>query len=258
MRHEMLKRLIATARAVYRGAYAPGIDGIPPEPETPEALALQSMGVEHALQRTARRGLSIGTVIDVGASDGRWSEACKLYVPQARYLLIEAQAIHEPALKRYCATHPNAQFIVAAAADQVGAELYFDDSDPFGGQAHRQRSASATNRVPVTTIDHEVLQRGLDGPYLIKLDTHGFEVPILRGAERALQNAELLIIEAYNFRIAPEALLFHELIAYLDQRGFRVVDLSEPLWRAKDGAFWQIDIFFQRSDRREFSDHGYS
>jgi hypothetical protein len=39
----------------------------------------------------------------------------------------------------------------------------------------------------VTTVDIEVAQRALLGPYLIKLDAHGFEVPILIGAQEALK-----------------------------------------------------------------------
>jgi hypothetical protein len=36
-------------------------------------------------------------------------------------------------------------------------------------------------------------------------------------------------------------------------RGFRVIDLSEPLWRSKDGALWQLDLFFVRGTRPEFA-----
>src|SRR6516164_124386 len=92
----------------------------------------------------------------------------------------------------------------------------------------------------------------LPGPYLIKLDTHGYEVPILCGATETLRNTNLLVIETYNFRFIESSLLFHEIIAYMRERGFGVIDMSEPHWRVLDFAFWQIDLFFVRLNRPEF------
>lgn len=44
------------------------------------------------LARIASRGFAIGTVIDVGASDGHWSEITEQFWPDARYhLALEAQ-----------------------------------------------------------------------------------------------------------------------------------------------------------------------
>ena len=43
-----------------------------------------------AIQRLLQRNIEIQTVIDVGASDGRWSELCMQSYPEAFYYLIEA------------------------------------------------------------------------------------------------------------------------------------------------------------------------
>ena len=94
--------------------------------------------------------------------------------------------------------------------------------------------------------------RGLPGPYMIKLDTHGYEVPILLGAKETLRKANLVVIETYNFRIQGSSLLFHEMVAYMRERGFGLIDMSEPLWREFDRALWQIDLFFLPLDRPEF------
>jgi len=102
------------------------------------------------------------------------------------------------------------------------------------------------------SIDSLVAERGLPPPFLVKLDTHGFEAPILAGAAETLRRAELLVIEAYNFRLTPECLRFHELIAYLEQRGFRCLDICEVSRRA-DGVLWQMDLFFARGDRSQFA-----
>jgi FkbM family methyltransferase len=226
----------------------------PPEEllvEPPEIVTLRAMSTDRALWRVANRGLEIGTVIDIGASDGRWSDVCAKHYPDAHYLLIEAQDPHEEALKAYVSAHPRAQYVLAAAGDACG-EIYFDDSDLFTGFASKVRSEGARKVVRETTIDHEIGTYGLPGPYLIKLDTHGYEVPILCGAAETLRNTNLLVIETYNFRLIEGSSLFHEIIAYMRERGFGVIDMSEPHWRVLDFAFWQIDLFFVRLDRPEF------
>jgi hypothetical protein len=44
--------------------------------EPPEIATLRAMSTDRALWRVANRDLEISTVIDVGASDGRWSNVC--------------------------------------------------------------------------------------------------------------------------------------------------------------------------------------
>lgn len=223
-----------------------------------ESVAFSALSTDRALAKIKRSGIEIATVIDVGASNGMWSAVCEKHFPDADYLLIDAQNVHEPALREYCRSRRNAQFLTAAAGDALGS-VYFDDHTPFGGVASKDKTDFAYTEVKQTTVDHEIRERRLSAPYLLKLDTHGYEVPILEGAsEIVLKHASLLVIECYNFRILPRSLLFHEMISYLRERGFGVIDASEPLWRPRDGAFWQFDLFFTRLDRPEFGVNTYT
>lgn len=216
----------------------------------PTLLALPA-----ALARVSQHIPHIGTVIDIGASNGQWSEQARAFYPSAAYYLIEANPFHDPALKAYSRARPNTRYVLAAAGDHVG-EVHFDLSDPFGGVAARTPRAGS-HILPMTTVDTEVEKHGLQPPYLIKLDTHGFEVPILEGAAQALTQAQLLVIETYNFRLEPGSLLFYEMCAYLAERGFRPIDLCEPLFRPQDGVLWQFDLFFARASHPVFSIQGY-
>jgi FkbM family methyltransferase len=217
---------------------------------------LDPSSMRAGLQRAADRGIEVGTIIDVGASDGRWSDLALASFPNARSLLVEMNEEHVPGLLAFKQRRPGADYVLAAAGAKVGHIHINITDDPFGGAA-LPAEAAGSKRVPATTIDHEVASRGLPGPYLVKLDTHGFEVPILEGAHKTLREASLLVIEVYNFTLMPGALRFHEMIARLDAAGFRPIDLCEPMYRPKDGAFWQCDLFFARSDRREFASNTY-
>lgn len=225
--------------------------------EPPETIAFRAASTVRALERIASRGLDIGGVIDIGASNGMWTAAVLPIFQKARYLLIEAQSGHVDSLNDFVNAHQNTEYILAAAGDEEG-EIYFDDSNLFGGLASKEQTASAKKRVPMITVDAEVKRRNLPGPYLLKLDTHGFEVPIIQGALETLKSTNLVVIETYNFKIAPGSLLFHEMCTYMERLGFGVIDISEPLWRTHDQSFWQIDLFFVRLDRPEFSYLSYS
>ena len=200
------------------------------------------LSLDAAMRR--RREVKVQSVIDVGASDGRWSERMLKHYPGAHYLLVEAQeAAYGDGLRRLKAAHDNVDYALCAAGDHDG-EIYFDAEDPFGGRAATTPYPHHNIIVPVATLDGLVRQHQLENPYLVKLDTHGFEVPILEGAKETVQQASMLIIEAYNYSLCPGCLRFYELCTYLEARGFRCADWFEPLHRPSDGAFWQMDMVF--------------
>lgn len=226
--------------------------------ECAENVAFSSMSTSHALKRIAERGTAIDSVLDVGASNGSWSLEARQCWPDAHYHLIEANEQHKPALEAVCGAVPRFSFVLAAASDEPGTVL-FDGSDAFGGLAMKGESQSKRSDRTVTaiTLDDEVKSRGLAGPYMVKLDTHGFEVPILNGAKEVLAEANLVVIETYNFQLETDSLKFWQICQFMDDLGFGVIDISEPLWRDYDKALWQFDLFFVPKTRQEFSYNKY-
>lgn len=200
--------------------------------------------MEGALQRAAERGVKVNSVIDIGASNGMWSEICLKYFPDARYLLIEAQEPHRKGLEAFTQKYKNVEFEMAAAGEKEG-KIYFDNSDLFGGLASETPLPGGCIEVNVTSIDAQVKKHNLKPPFLIKLDTHGFEMPILNGGNDALENTSLLIIEQYNYQLTDNSLLYFQLTDYLFKKGFFSVDIVDLLLRPKDNTFWQMDVFYQ-------------
>lgn len=196
-----------------------------------------------ALSRCIKRGLEVNTVIDVGASNASWSDECMKHLPNANYLLIEAQAPHRQRLESFVKQHNNAEYLLAVAGDKPG-KIHFDNSDLFGGVASKSAFEKNSVQLPMTSIDKEIAERALEPPYILKLDTHGFEIPILQGAEEMLKQTELVIIETYNYKISPESVLHHQMCAFMSEKGFRVVDIVDPYRRLSDLALWQVDTFF--------------
>ncbi len=210
-------------------------------------LLTEQTSTRAALGRIAGRGLEIASVLDVGASDGSWSLAARALWPDARFHLIEAFDHWRPALESLCAREPSFSHVVAAAGASEG-EIYFRNNPaaPYGGAAS-ERPIDGGWRVPQVSLAGEARRLGLPAPYLIKLDTHGFELPILEGARPLFADAALVVIETYLFRLRENGPLFHEIVSFMEDHGFRPTDLSDPLWRATDQALWQIDLYFVRA-----------
>jgi hypothetical protein len=111
--------------------------------------------------------------------------------------------------------------------------------------------------VPARTLDEIMATHALRGPFFLKLDTHGFEEQILAGAPALLKQTSIAVIEAYNHRMGHDNLLFHELCALMADRGFRVLDFFDPLYRPHDGSFWQADFAFARAEWPGFKHQSY-
>lgn len=212
--------------------------------------------MEEGFKRCLKRGLKINTVIDIGASDGRWSERLMKFYPDANYLLVEAQQGHLEGLKACKDRNPKLDFVLAAAGREEGT-IYFENSNLFGGLASETPLGDNCIEVPVISMDVEINKRKLTGPYLLKLDTHGFEIPILEGAKEVIQAAGLIIIEVYNFQLTKDSLKFWEMCSYMEKLGFLPVELVDLMLRKNDGAFWQMDLFFIPSKSPVFLNNTY-
>lgn len=209
-----------------------------------------------ALARVRAHGFPVASVIDLGASDGRWSRKTMVHFPQARFLAVEPLEERAAALEALKAECPRFDYVIAAAGSggasevrlNVSADLDGSTVDGQGGQARTVRSA---------TLDELVTERKLPGPHLIKFDTHGFEDEILRGAEETLSRTSVIIMEVYNFQISPHALRFPRMCARMEELGFRCYDMADPLLRPHDRCLWQMDFYFCRADAQPFSHSQY-
>jgi FkbM family methyltransferase len=196
------------------------------------------------LELLRRIGVAPATIVDVGASDGQWSELALQTFPAAQLVLFEPQPVHAAALDAFAATHPGASVVRSAVGAEPGTTL-FDAADPFGGVLQKERTADSIE-VPVTSLDAALADAA--APFLVKLDTHGVEREILAGAKETLARSAAWIVEAYSYEIEPGCLRFWELCAAMDEHGLRPVELVDVMHRTRDGTLWQMDIFFVRDD----------
>jgi FkbM family methyltransferase len=202
-----------------------------------------------------RLGYHPGTIIDVGVADGTFD----LYTifPSAAYLLVEPLVEFEPALS-WISSRYNAQYaLTAAGAEDEERFMYTGRSlaEMHGASLQPPKHDTATERrdkrrVPVRRLDRLVEERKLPGPFLLKIDTQGTEIEVLRGAERILPQVDVVIAEAsfFNFGQKPNQPLIDDVLRFMDQRGFFPYDFFGGFNRPLDDALGQIDIAFVKRD----------
>ncbi|MGL5082743.1 MAG: FkbM family methyltransferase [Microcoleaceae cyanobacterium] len=192
-----------------------------------------------SLNQVKNLGFNPKVVIDVGAAVGTF----ELYntFPNAKHILIEPIEENGPHLAKICQNLTDAEYIIGAATKQPGSVGLAYSSDLVFSTT-RDISETTNNSglriVQGVTLDQVCAERGLQGPYLIKIDVDGNEVDVLTGAMQVLKQAEYVVIEVTFF------IQVHDVIDFMRSQGFVIYDIIDFLWRPSDGALWQVDMAF--------------
>ena len=211
-----------------------------------------NLTMDSMIKRLAQRGMSIQTVVDIGASDGKWSIACMKHFPSALYLAVEPLEERRKVLEDNKSKFPNFDYALCIAGEVDGEEISLNVTPDLDGSTIEGQGLGVSRICCTRTVNSLVVERGLSGPYLLKFDTHGYEVPILAGCNNLLANTSAIIMETYNFQLTPTSLKFYDMCAKLERLGFRPADIAEPLLRLHDKTFWQVDILFLKVDSGVF------
>jgi FkbM family methyltransferase len=203
-----------------------------------------------ALRQLRTLGFEPQTVIDVGVA----SETPELYeaFPEASLLLIEPLAEFEPFLKKICQKY-NAQYVLSAAGEAQSTATLNVHTDQLDCSSllKEVEGPSVDGRpreVQVLTLDEICLEKGLKGPYLIKIDVQGAELKVLEGAARVLEATEAVILEVTLFGTMIGGPQLTDVVKYMKDRGLAVYDAWGFLYRPYDGALAQLDMAFVRQD----------
>lgn len=210
-----------------------------------------------ALARLKNIGVDFETLIDVGASDGRWSKNALNFWPGVNLLMFEPNLVHSQALAQFALHYllrtGKGAVVREYVCSNALASVSFDDSDPWGGAVREGASQKSSSK-----IDYEVGLWFPNQSYAIKLDVHGHEIECLDGARETLKNTSLVIIEVYLHDIDGTGVkTFPHIIDRMAYFGFRPIDMFDFMVRPKDGTLWQFDMAFVREDHPTFSKIGY-
>lgn len=177
--------------------------------------------------------------IDVGAHVGKFVDLLGSSLRDPVIHAFEPSPESFALLRSHCASIPNIKLVNAGLGCESG-EINFNIFDnqtlnsflpmlPSGtgtlGGPKLVRSIS----VPVYTLDDYAASAGLGQIDLLKIDTQGYELQILRGAARLLAagNVRTILLELNFVPLYDGQVWAHEIIGFLHERGFRLVDFYE-------------------------------
>lgn len=230
-------------------------------PKQQHIVAQTARASMHACLRQAYlNGLNPKTVIDVGAAQG--TPVLYDVFPQARYILIEPLEEYIPHLKQLVDRLDTAEYIIAAATATPGNVIINVHPDLEGSSLYQEDEDSDVNGVertiPGMTLDDICLERGTEGPYLIKIDTQGSELEVLKGTQTVLKDTEFVILEVSFFEFFKGGPQVYDCLSFMKNLGFVPYDIFDLQYRLLDGAMSQVDIAFVREHSQLRKYHFYA
>lgn len=148
------------------------------------------------------------TVIDIGAWCGTWAKAIE---PHARKVIaFEPDKVHFECLQRNCTINCNPR------NEAVGSEIKMISltEDNFT-QAKRVDANGDIRMVDLDSLEYADVD-------LIKIDVEGYEMEVLKGAEKTLSSTQYLMIELNN-NTKKYGSSNAEIERHLGQLGFKVL-----------------------------------
>lgn len=212
------------------------------------------------LQQARQNGLQPKTIIDVGAASG--TPALYEVFPESRHILIEPLEEYIPSLNTVVGQLEKAEYIIAAATATPGNVIINVHPDLVGSSLYKEEEDSDVNgierTIPGMTLDHICSERRAEEPYLIKIDTQGSELEVLKGAQTVLKGTELVILEVSFFEFFKGGPQIYDCMMFMKERGFVAYDIFDLQYRLLDGAMSQADIAFVRDESKLRNYHFYA
>ncbi len=162
-------------------------------------------GLSHAEERFLSRrlpGMRDGMLFDVGANHGAYTRFLRRLAPESRIHAFEPHPKTFASLQQRAAG-PQTTLVNMAVSDSSGTMQLHDFAEADGSTQASLAQASVgmfdhdtvSHTVEVTTIDAYMAQAGISAIDLLKIDTEGFDLNVLRGAKGALDRGAIKVIQ---------------------------------------------------------------
>ncbi len=192
-------------------------------------------------------------IIDIGANVGQFYRECKTHFPFAKIYSIEASSDAYEKLKKININSYN----LTLFSCEKDVNFYTSKNIPSctGNSIFREKTSYYDEEnVDVeikraTTLDKSPIAKVLSEKIidLIKIDTQGSELEIMKGGELLIKRTRYLLIEVSIEKYNDGSPLALEIIRYLHGLGFLHVDVMGVGFHPETGLPIQYDYLFRNS-----------
>ncbi|MGF1924653.1 MAG: FkbM family methyltransferase [Bacteroidia bacterium] len=198
--------------------------------------------------RLRKLGFDPKFILDIGAYEGNWAQDIHQVFPLAQIMMIEGQRSKKPILDLKSQSIPKSVVKIAllgAKEDEVEFNMYESASSVY-------KEDNKTN-AKIETIKLQLLDNVIENSFftkvdMIKIDTQGYELEILKGGTKALQAAQFVLLEISLLGIYKNAPLVDEVISFMKANNFMLYDICSIMRRPYDKALFQSDFLFIKAD----------
>jgi FkbM family methyltransferase len=208
-----------------------------------------------------RLATSMKVVFDVGANVGDNTLLYGNEFPTAQIFACEPSAQPRNRLLRRVVELENVRVLPIALGERdetttINTHVGSDQNSLLvvDSQASRHVGADffqplAAETIEIKRLDRVVADFGVGEIDFLKIDTQGFELNVLRGAEGLLseKRIKLILLEVNFVPLYEGQPAFGELIGFLDSYGYRFIALYNQVYRQNRYLMW-ADALFARTE----------
>lgn len=216
-------------------------------------------GVGASIEHTeALSRFDFDTVVDVGANRGQFSTFSRAMFPSCRIVAFEPLDRPAGTFDALFGHDPTVRLVRAALGTRRGTLTmhvteHDDSSSPLAiGAAQRSTFGTVVverREAPCGPLSDFLREGDLGARNLLKIDTQGFELEVLRGAEDLLGRFAAIYCELSFVELYSGQPLASEVIGYLGARGFNLAGVYNAASAPVLGSV-QADMLFLGQDGR--------
>ena len=223
------------------------------DPDQKRIISQYAVPPDYAVNRLAwiakQVKFSPRAIVDVGASDGRWTQPALPLFPDARFLLIEPLDQHTAALKALAQRESRITCFQGLVGRESGTVRFMQHGYQSSVLGTRDGTTfGEAKELPIFTLDEIIRTKRFPAPELIKLDIEGNELEALRGAVESLRSAVMVQVEVSLIPFKKDLPLMDDLVGFMAGQGFRVLDVFGVYGRPLDGLPVQGECLFMKKD----------
>ncbi len=199
----------------------------------------------NAFSRLKKMGFNPRNIFDVGAHEGTWTEEMKHIFPDSNFYLFEADTDKKSHLSKY-----NHNYIEVLSSSDDNIIDFYKIIGPFttGNSIFKELSHAYDEgkfyieKRTTKTLHTLMINNNLPTPNLLKLDTQGSEIEIIKGMKEKIHDVEIVYLEVSLHQYNQSSPLFIDVINEMNKLDFVLCDIGDP--HIINDVMAQLDVFF--------------
>lgn len=193
--------------------------------------------------------VQLNRTLDVGANVGQFSLHLLEVFPKCEIVCFEPVSATFQILQANTSQHPQVTCVKMACGEEAGEVEVFlqerSDVNSLSPDRNVHRGGTSSEVVKVTRLDDYCTEADISGIDLLKVDTEGFDLAVLKGADRLLSEGRIdrVLVEVTFNSVGTK---YSDVESYLKGHGFHVSGFYNQTSHGRQTGLSYCDALFTR------------